>query len=330
MKRFTFVSFFVFITIFSFGQWQSNFGIGVEKPNYKLDIDGDVNISSGHHFLIDGIPLSDVNNIWQNTSSDTIYFKGKAVGIGTDAPTEKLTIEGTSNNISGRTFLKLQNNSTDSHSCVNFKLYAGSSSSFTILTHHSNTYTATDNLGEVGQLWNQGNGLLLRSSGAGLIRFETDLTPYTVERMRINDEGNVGINTTAPTEKLEVNGNILIKNNNALILTSPNGTEYKITVDDSGNLITHTMTSYSSIATETVVNIFPNPTNNILTVNIKDLSFQNVDAEIYTVSGKMIHMKTYYSNSFNINTTDLRTGNYILKLKTETGEILKTEKFIKR
>ena len=44
---------------------------------------------------------------------------------------------------------------------------------------------------------------------------------------------NVGIGTTSPGAKLEIGGN-----GEGIVLSSPNGTRYKITVDDSGNLVT--------------------------------------------------------------------------------------------
>ena len=53
--------------------------------------------------------------------------------------------------------------------------------------------------------------------------------------------GSVGVGTTNPTSKLTVIGgdiSVGISTNHGVILTSPNGTEYRIIVDDSGNLST--------------------------------------------------------------------------------------------
>ena len=47
--------------------------------------------------------------------------------------------------------------------------------------------------------------------------------------------GKVGIGNPQPSEKLEVDGNVKA---DGIILTSPNGTKYKIKVDNSGNLST--------------------------------------------------------------------------------------------
>jgi len=53
-------------------------------------------------------------------------------------------------------------------------------------------------------------------------------------------DGHIGIGTTNPTAKLDVRGDIKsgIDTSTGLVLTSPNGTEYRLIVDDSGNLTT--------------------------------------------------------------------------------------------
>ena len=64
-------------------------------------------------------------------------------------------------------------------------------------------------------------------------------------------DGNVGIVTTAPTSRLHVVGDayftgiitatnirVGVNTSQGVILTSPNGTQYRLIVDDSGNLST--------------------------------------------------------------------------------------------
>jgi hypothetical protein len=156
-----------------------------------------------------------------------------------------------------------------------------------------------------------------------------DLTNNSA-RLKINSNGNIGIGTLDPSEKLEVDGNILIKDNNALILSSPNGTKFKITVDDNGNLTTSPITAIQSVKLDGEIKIFPNPTDNQLTIEINQQDILQIDAEIYTLTGKMIYMKSFHSNSFQITTSDLSVGAYILKLKDFNGNLIKEDKFIKQ
>jgi len=261
------------------------------------------------------------------SESNNIYFNSGNVGIGTNNPTVKLNIS--DNTESNRIFLKLENKSLSNTSSVNVRLLAGNNGSFTSLSHLSETYTGSPNQADFGQLWTNGAGLLLRANG-GILRFETSEEGATYERMRIDVNGNVGINTTQPRERLEVNGNILIKENYALILTSPNGTEFNITVDDNGNLVTSRLASTKPKTVDINISIYPNPTKNNLTIHVNDNTIQKIEVEIYDLSGKMIFLRNYTSNSFQINTIDLMTGTYILKLKDQYGNLIKTEKIIKQ
>ena len=85
--------------------------------------------------------------------------------------------------------------------------------------------------------------LVFRAQGTtstdGNIRFITNGTDV----MRIDENQNVGIGVTTPASKLEVDGGDIEIDDSAsgLILRSPNGTRYRITVDNAGNLSTSTV-----------------------------------------------------------------------------------------
>ena len=59
----------------------------------------------------------------------------------------------------------------------------------------------------------------------------------------VGSSGNVGIGTTGPASKLEVDGGDIEVDDSAsgLILRAPNGTRYRVKVDNSGNLTTTTV-----------------------------------------------------------------------------------------
>lgn len=64
------------------------------------------------------------------------------------------------------------------------------------------------------------------------------------EKLRITEEGNIGIGTTSPASKLEVSdGDVFIEDiNHGVIMKSPNGACWRIQPDNTGNLVTTTVT----------------------------------------------------------------------------------------
>ena len=189
-----------------------NVGIGTTTPSKKLDVSGDIKLSGSIHMnnsliygAIDttyndngtfgiahspeypdfGIFFTDGGNDYVSISpngggnTNPVMFIGgnDKVGIGTITPdslfeikaaTPVMTINGTTNN---------------SFRGINLQ---ASGTTFASLLHNSSTGETTLTSGKSGD-----TGYFLTFDTLG------------VERMRITDTGNVGIGTTAPTEKLE-------------------------------------------------------------------------------------------------------------------------------
>jgi hypothetical protein len=174
------------------------------------------------------------------------------LGIGTQTPTNRLHIEGDEDGFgsSERVFLKLKNNSTSAAANVGQMLQSGTKGTFTVMSHHSSTYTVSENSDDMGQVWSSGKGLILRASPAsasqdylGSIRFYTGWNTASTfasnERMRVEANGNVGIGTSAPKAKLEVtNGDVYVNDaTKGIILKSPNGNCWRVTMDNTGNFV---------------------------------------------------------------------------------------------
>ena len=117
--------------------------------------------------------------------------------------------------------------------------------SSTYLNHNSETYDIDGfKYADFGQLENRGGGLnLVAHNETGVLRFFTDhdpITNYPLERMRLSSDGNFGIGTTDPASKIQVTGgDVFIEDiNSGVIMKSPNGSCWRMTINDDGTVKT--------------------------------------------------------------------------------------------
>ena len=215
------------INVINIHQQTGRVGINKNPTGFMFDVSGSINCDS--IFVRDSIFQGGAAQ-WSKSSTDLYYLDGN-VGIGTNDPRSALHVVGTMNANSLGVHIGQQGTNAA------IELVAGDSQDAFI----DFTKVSADKRGRIRY-----------NNSDDSFRIETNNT----EQICIDSGGNVGIGTTTPTEKLDVNGNAKM-----------NG----LTVGNDGNLIIESISS--TYGTETVT----------LQTSIDDKSLN--DSNRYTYGG---------------------------------------------
>ena len=199
-------------------------GIGTTNPGYKLDVNGSVNTAFGatngyrintnrvlsqvsggveigvldYKTIYPNISFNNDNTfkVQQNGSTRIIVNSSGNVGIGTTSPAALLHLQST-----GSPSIRIQDSDgTNQYATINHN-------------NGDNQYIARNNT----------------ANGSHVFYGQTGVSSFN-ERMRITSAGNVGIGTTSPTDKLDVNGRTTSK----AFRTYTTNTDYNLLSRSSG------------------------------------------------------------------------------------------------
>ena len=137
-----------------------------------------------------------INN-WARSGQNTYFSSGTGnVGIGTTSPSTKLYVKET-----GAANTAIFENSGQAYSFAAIKVAEAQNNKAVLSFAVGDALASTNIFGEI-------NGIVTNNGGAltGDLYFKTNQGDNMQERMRILANGNVGIGTTAPCAKLEVDG----------------------------------------------------------------------------------------------------------------------------
>ena len=221
-----------------------NFGIGTTTPGSKLEVGGEIDASGGDGYRINGKPWAaeSSNNlrlgdwdgegfstsIFDDNSSEVMRVTGGNVGIGTTTPSEKLAVVGTTGVIidsgsSSGALLTLKGDGSSYGGGAQINIIGGSQDYLyyaTNIIRSPGTPEAIEKYEMYDHKWTWDGNM-----------GSTTAQPYTSYAFKSQGSSqmviynnNVGIGTTSPQAKLQVNGGVQLANDTAVAWAGKVGT----------------------------------------------------------------------------------------------------------
>jgi len=224
--------------VFTIDARNEKVGIGTTSPQSKLNINGGTgSLSTGLTFGDGDTGIweaSDDNLRFSTTSTTRMVINSSGnVGIGTTSPSAKLEVvdSGTNTNINSRKDLSTTA-FTSTYNAIQMSNFDTTANNWAKFSFAGNSGIPTQTAASIATQF------LDHTNNYGDLTFWTRGSVDFDERMRITSTGNVGIGTTSPTSKLDVAGGDIELDDVAagIIMRSPDGTKYRITVANGGTL----------------------------------------------------------------------------------------------
>lgn len=202
---------------------------------------------------------------WKTNNDDDIYFNTGRIGIGTSSPSTQLEVVKNNSDLDGNisdAVLSIKNNNYSRYRTSTFSNISYRNSQVEGIRGRGTINSPKSVLpgdrvfGTYGLVYH--NDQLIRKPISSIEYFVGETVPSGIitvstlapnasvreERLRINEHGNVGIGTTSPKSKLQIkDGDIFIEDfTSGVIMKSPNGQCWKMTVDNTGNPVFSSVT----------------------------------------------------------------------------------------